>query len=133
MALRKENSIKFSGKLETIRRQLLERREVLSHGLRVATVEFLNDESLYTDTIDQASADIDKSFAMQLKNRDRDTLIQVDGALRRIEAGEFGACERCEDEISEARIKAFPFTTLCIDCKAELESEEHRFPGRNQN
>ncbi|CAK9249842.1 unnamed protein product [Sphagnum jensenii] len=133
MALRKENPIQLGDKVELVRRQLLEQRESLSLGLRVATAEFLNDESLYTDAIDQASADIDKSFAMQLKNRDRDTLIQVDGALRRIEAGDFGICERCEDEISEARIKAFPFTTLCIDCKAELESEEHRFPGRNSN
>jgi DnaK suppressor protein len=131
MALRKENPIQLGVKLEGIRRQLLEQRETLHHGLRVATAEFLNDESLYTDAIDQASADVDKSFAMQLKSRDRDTLIQIDSALRRIEAGEFGSCERCEDEISEARIKAFPFTTLCIDCKAELESEEHRFPGRN--
>jgi DnaK suppressor protein len=126
MALRKE-------KLAGFRTQLLEQRETLAHGLRVATAEFLNDESLYTDSIDQASADIDKSFAMQLKSRDRDTLIQVDGALRRIEEGVFGSCVQCEDEISEARIKAFPFTTLCIDCKAELESEEHRFPGRNLN
>jgi DnaK suppressor protein len=123
MALRKE-------KLEGYRRQLLAHRESLSHGLRVATAEFINDENVYSDAIDQASADIDKSFAMQLKNRERDTLIQVEGALRRIEVGAFGTCERCEDAISDARIKAFPFTTLCIDCKAELESEEHRFPGR---
>jgi DnaK suppressor protein len=124
MALRKE-------KLESYRRQLLAQREVLSHGLRVATAEFINDESVYTDAIDQASADLDKSFAMQLKNRERDTIVQIQEALRRIEAGAFGECENCGDQIAEARIKAFPFTTLCIDCKAELEFEEHRFPGRN--
>ena len=85
---------------------------------------------MYTDAIDQASADTDKSFAMQMKNRERDTLWQIDGALKRIEEGNFGECERCDEPISEARIRAFPFTTLCIDCKAELESEEQRFPGR---
>ena len=123
MALRKE-------KLESYRKQLTARRDSLSAGLRIATVEFFNDETSYTDALDQASADVEKGFAMQLKNRDRDTLIQIEGALRRIEAGAFGQCENCEEPIAEARIKAFPFTTLCIDCKAELESEEQRFPGR---
>jgi DnaK suppressor protein len=124
MALRKE-------KLEGFRRQLLAQREVLSHGLRVATAEFINDESVYTDAIDQASADVDKSFAMQMKNRERDTLLQIQEALRRIEAGAFGECDRCGEQISEARMKAFPFTTVCVDCKAEMEAEEHRFPGRS--
>ena len=123
MALRKE-------KLESFRKQLLVRRDALHHGLRVATAQFINDDTVHTDSIDQASAEIDKSFAMQMKNRERDTLLQIDEALRRIDAGEFGECERCGEAISEARIRAFPFTTLCIDCKAELESEEHRFPGR---
>src|ERR1700746_3369202 len=107
MALRKE-------KLESYRKQLVARRDTISHGLRIATAEFINDEASYTDSIDQASADIDKSFAMQMKNRERDTLVQIEEALRRIEAGAFGECERCEEPISEARIKAFPFTTLCI-------------------
>ena len=123
MALRKE-------KLESFRKQLVARRDVIHHGLRVATAQFINDDTVHTDSLDQASAEVDKSFAMQMKNRERETLMQIDEALRRIEAGVFGECERCEDPILEARIRAFPFTTLCIDCKAELESEEHRFPGR---
>ncbi len=124
MALRKE-------KLESYRKQLTARRETLSAGLRVATAEIINSDSNAADSIDQACADVDKSFAMQLRHRERATLNQINEALRRIEAGEFGECERCGESIAEARIKAFPFTTLCIDCKAELESEEHRFPGRN--
>jgi DnaK suppressor protein len=65
-----------------------------------------------------------------MKNRDRDVLWQIDEALKRIDEGSFGECERCDEPISEARLKANPSTTLCIDCKAELESEEHRFLGR---
>jgi DnaK suppressor protein len=123
MALRKE-------KIEGFRRDLFARREQLASDLRKATAEFIGDDSMYTDVIDQASADTDKTFAMQMKNRERDTLWQIDSALKRIEEGNFGECERCDEPISEARIRAFPFTTLCIDCKAELESEEQRFPGR---
>lgn len=123
MALRKE-------KIEGFKRDLFARREQMASDLRKATAEFISDDVMYTDVIDQANADTDKTFALQMKNRERDTLWQIDSALKRIEEGNFGDCERCDEPISEARIRAFPFTTLCIDCKAELESEEQRFPGR---
>ena len=124
MALRKE-------KVESFRKQLVARRDSIHVGLRVATAALINDDTVHPDALDQACAEVDKSFAMQMKNRERDTLLRIDEALRRIEDGAFGECERCDEPISEARIRAFPFTTLCIDCKAELESEEHRFPGRS--
>ena len=123
MTLRKEKLIAFKN-------QLVNQREALASELRKATAELINDEVTFSDTIDQASADTDKSLALQIKNRERNVLTQIDEALRRIDMGAFGDCERCDEEIAEARIKAFPFTTLCIDCKSELESEEHRMPGR---
>ncbi len=112
MALRKE-------KIEGFKRDLVSRRESMAKVLAQATHDFINDEETYSDTVDQASADTDRSFTLYLKNRERDTLWQIDEALKRIEAGNYGLCERCDESISEARITAFPFTTLCIDCKAE--------------
>jgi DnaK suppressor protein len=123
MSLRKD-------KVESVKKLLLSRRESLAADLRAATHEFIETEASYTDTLDQAAADTDRSFALQLKNRERNILWEIDGALRRIDSGDFGDCERCGEEISEARIKAFPFTTLCIDCKTELESEQNRFQVR---
>ncbi len=117
--------------LQTVREQLLNRQASLSKELRASTESLLNDEPSFADSVDQAAADSDRAIAVQIKNRDRDTLVQINQALRRMDEGAFGSCERCSDAISDARIKAFPFTTLCIDCKAELESEEHRFPGRH--
>jgi DnaK suppressor protein len=125
MALRKE-------KIATFKKQLTLRREGLAADLRQATADFINSDESYTDSLDQAQADVDKSFALQMKNRDRNILWQIDEALRRIDAGTFGECERCGDDIAEARIRASLVTTLCIDCKAELESEQ-RGPGRLLN
>lgn len=124
MALRKE-------KIELYRKQLVTRRDALAEDLRLATAQLINDEVVYTDSVDQAAAETDKSFILQMKNRERDVLWQIDEAIKRLDDGSFGECERCGEAISEGRIEAFPFTTLCIDCKAELESEEHRFPGRH--
>lgn len=123
MPLRKE-------KVERYRKQLVARREALAEDLRLATAQLINDESVYTDAVDQAAADTDKSFTLQLKNRERNVLWQIDEAIKRLDNGCFGECERCGESIAEGRIDAFPFTTLCIDCKSDLESEAHRFPGR---
>jgi DnaK suppressor protein len=115
-------------RLESYRKALLVRRETLATELRQATASFIADETVYSDATDQASADADKSLLLQMKNRDRNILWQIDAALKRIDQGIYGECEQCNDAIAEARIRAFPLTTLCIDCKAELESREHRFP-----
>jgi DnaK suppressor protein len=123
MTLRKE-------KLEGFKRVLFERRESIASDLRQATQNFIADEEVHADAVDQAAADTDRTLVMQMKNREREILFQIDAALRQVDNGTFGECERCSESIAEARLKAFPFTTLCIDCKAELESEEHRFPGR---
>lgn len=124
LALRKE-------KLETIRKQLNTRRDDIAVGLSRATQELLNQDANYTDVVDQAAADTDRAMAAHMKDRDRESLLQIDEALKRIEQGNYGMCERCDERITEGRIKAFPLTTLCIDCKAELESESHRYPGRH--
>jgi DnaK suppressor protein len=123
MALRKE-------KVENFRIQLVNRRDSIAADLRSATADLINDAAVYTDSVDQAAADTEKNFTLQMRNRERLVLLQIDEALRRVESGTFGVCVRCDDPISEGRIEAFPFTTLCIECKAELESEEHRFPAR---
>jgi DnaK suppressor protein len=50
--------------------------------------------------------------------------MKIREALNRIETGEFGICECCEEPIGEARLRARPVTTLCIDCKTEQERKE---------
>ena len=117
-------------KVESFRKQLTTRRELLASELRKATANFISDEVTYSDSVDQAAADVDRSFALQMSNRERNILWQIDAALKRIDLGTYGSCERCSESITEARMNVFPFTTLCIDCKGELESEQHRFSGR---
>ncbi len=124
MSLRQEN-------LESFKRDLLARRETLVSGVRKTTDEIIHgDEVTFADSIDQASADVDRTLAVQIQNRDRGILAQINIALRRIDAGIFGECESCDEPITEARLRANPSTTLCIECKAELESEEQRFIAR---
>lgn len=42
----------------------------------------------------------------------------INAALARIEAGEFGICTKCGNEISDERLDAVPFTPFCRVCAA---------------
>ena len=48
-------------------------------------------------------------------------LEQVNQALARLNAGEYGECIECGEPISEARLRALPYATLCIQCAREAE------------
>jgi DnaK suppressor protein len=75
------------------------------------------------DTYDLASDERDRDIGMILSNRDRDKLAQIDGALTRINKGVYGICEECELDIAEDRLKALPFSRLCVICQADKEKE----------
>ncbi len=45
----------------------------------------------------------------------------IERALRAIERGTYGICERCGAEIDPARLEARPDATLCLKCQEEVE------------
>ena len=45
-----------------------------------------------------------------------DTLREIDDALAKFDAGTYGLCESCGNQIAEARLEAMPAARLCIDC-----------------
>ena len=75
------------------------------------------------DTYDLASDERDRDIGMILSGRDRAKLAQIDGALTRINKGQYGICEECELDIAEDRLKALPFSRLCVICQADQEKE----------
>jgi DnaK suppressor protein len=76
------------------------------------------------DPNDRASVESDRNWLLRLRDRDRKLASKIVAALERLDAGTFGTCESCGREISAARLKARPVTTLCIDCKTEAERLE---------
>lgn len=73
------------------------------------------------DFYDHASNDRDRELALMITDRERTKLVQIEDALKRIEDGEYGECENCQDEIGEDRLRAMPFAKFCLSCKIELE------------
>ena len=44
------------------------------------------------------------------------TLAEVVRAQEKVADGSYGTCDRCGTPISEARLEAMPWATLCISC-----------------
>lgn len=56
----------------------------------------------------------EKELSMQQNSID--LLHKVQHALARIEAGEYGICESCGNDIPVARLDALPYATFCVNC-----------------
>jgi len=76
------------------------------------------------DPTDRASLESDRNFTLRIRDRERKLIGKIKEALERIDTGTYGICESCGEEISEARLKARPVTTLCIECKTKQEQDE---------
>ena len=48
-------------------------------------------------------------------------LADVEHALRRLDDGTYGTCERCGKQIELARLEVKPDATLCLSCQQEVE------------
>lgn len=48
-------------------------------------------------------------------------LESVNNALRAMEKGMYGTCERCGGAIDPARLEVRPDATLCLNCQREVE------------
>jgi DnaK suppressor protein len=56
----------------------------------------------------------EKELSMQQNSID--LLHKVQHALARIDAGEYGTCESCGNDIPVARLDALPYATFCVNC-----------------
>lgn len=104
--------------LEAYRQHLLELRNSL------LTLEETAQDAAKVVELDQAAVGrLSRMDAMQAQQMAQETerrrhiqLQKIEGALRRIEADEFGYCYVCSGEIDARRLQAEPTITRCIKC-----------------
>jgi len=111
-------------KLDEFKQILEQQLEELLREAGKTVAEMSDEKTNFPDPTDRASLESDRNFELRIRDRERKLINKIREALERIEEGEFGICESCEEEIGEARLKARPVTTLCIDCKTEQERQE---------
>ena len=68
-----------------------------------------------------ATVTLDREIDYTLEENSTRMLAAVDSALERIENGSYGTCANCGRAIAEERLEAYPWASLCIDCKRDAE------------
>ncbi|MHB8170880.1 MAG: TraR/DksA C4-type zinc finger protein [Thermincolia bacterium] len=92
-------------------------------ALEVSMQDSISELSMYDNHPgDVASEVFERSKDTALRQSANIHLQKIGDALAKIDQGSYGTCSTCGREIPQARIEAFPATTLCIDCKKAEES-----------
>ena len=110
-------------------RKILEesKRQLLASARKTLSEEATFDTDDLPDEIDLASSEYTQSMVFRMRDREKFLLKKIDDAVARIEAGTYGVCEICEEDISLKRLEARPVTTMCIRCKEEQEKQEKSY------
>ena len=112
----KKNKLKhFQSLLENICTEIVGDVEKAHHNKKSNEVEQMADIS------DDAARSYGKKLQGDLEEQEWVKLKQVEVALKKVEDGEYGICEQCEQEILETRLEIMPYTEFCIQCLSEIE------------
>jgi DnaK suppressor protein len=60
--------------------------------------------------------DFERSQSAMVLAQSRNHLQQIGRAMRRMEDGSYGICQRCNEQIPFARLEARPYTANCVSC-----------------
>jgi DnaK suppressor protein len=112
----KKNKLKhFQSLLENICAKIVGDVEKAHHNKKSSEVEQMADIS------DDAARSYGRKLQGDLEEQEWVKLKQVEVALKKVEDGEYGICEQCEQEILETRLEIMPYTEFCIQCLSEIE------------
>ena len=114
-----QSLVRFQQRLQRRRRELVDAHQASERGVEEVRAGRTDPE--YEEA---AQADHVEYTLGKLSDSRRRELIQVDSALARIDAGSFGRCIECGEEIERARLEAVPYALRCADDALRDEREE---------
>ena len=111
-----EERAKFAGEIKSI-----------AHDASKNPREASGDLSAYTVHMADMSADTyERELAMNIASSEQEVLYQIDDALKRMDEGTYGMCQECNKPITLRRLKAVPYTSLCISCQRDKEQKNRK-------
>ena len=116
---------------EELKRALEERRLSIDSSVR-GQLSMVRAERGGANTVgviddgEVADVDVQEDIELALIQIKQETIERIDAALARLEAGHYGRCAECGDDISEARLRALPFAVRCVDCEETREADARR-------
>ena len=110
--------------LEDRRRELV---ATVHERMRVVRAEHrTNAPGSGLDDGEVSEVDIQEDIELALIQMRAETLGRIDESLARLEAGVYGHCSSCDEEIARSRLRALPFAVRCRVCEEQEESERQR-------
>lgn len=116
--MRKRDRERYRKRLLEARRELLEQTRRMRGEGRETVVEGGE------DYVDDAVTHYTREFLLSLSQLDRNRLVLVEEALRRIADGTYGECLNCGEKIGTKRLDAIPWARYCVSCQEMAEREE---------
>lgn len=105
--------------------RIIKQKKVVEEIVEMADKESTGEISSFRTHIADLSSDTYmREVASQLTTQERNILIEIDEALRKIKEGKYGICERCSRPISKERLEAIPYCRYCIECQRKLEEKQ---------
>lgn len=75
---------------------------------------------------DMGSEAFERSKDFSISEKQLSFLRNIEDALKKLNSGNYGLCERCGLHIMEERLEAIPYVRFCLRCQ---EAEERKSPG----
>ncbi|MBU0694151.1 MAG: TraR/DksA family transcriptional regulator [Candidatus Omnitrophica bacterium] len=72
---------------------------------------------------DVATDSYERDFNLGLVSAERETLLEIEEALERVEDKIYGNCQMCKKPIAKIRLKAIPYAKYCKKCQEETEKQ----------
>jgi DnaK suppressor protein len=81
------------------------------------------------DDQDRIQNSQERQFAIGYLDHNSTFMREVDGALSQLDAGTFGICADCEENINPRRLAAIPWASSRIVCQEAADREQKAFWG----
>jgi DnaK suppressor protein len=109
--------------LTQFREMLEQRRSELADTVRdyVQEVPDSGLQGATGDPADHASSDYTAELFGVLLEKQAGALEEVEQALVKMNAGDYGICDGCHEPISPKRLKAIPWAKLCLPCQQKQD------------
>src|SRR5262249_58195565 len=109
--------------MRAIRRELETQREALTSAISSSTRSSRDGDhrrEVVKDPFGMASITHDDEVVAAVVDTRARQLEEIARALADMDAGRYGTCRDCGEEIPKARLKILPFATRCVACQRLL-------------
>lgn len=115
----------FKAKLEIRKKEIISQLESVGHRVSGAETNFHADFPQYGDSEEDNATEVaDYTKNLSFERGLEKELRGIESALSKMEAGAYGRCSHCGQEIEIERLMIRPESNSCVHCKKILKNEK---------